>query len=132
MAGIVGFVSREPWKSYLDGALDCLRHGPSFESESYVDGPGLGLGVCHRSSGRARHAWAPESGIGAVLYGWAVARNGATAVVDPGWIVDAYREHGVVGLMAMDGDFLYDSMRDEQVHEAEDRAADYERELQDG
>ena len=31
-----------------------------------------------------------------------------------------------------DGDFLYDSMRDEQVHEAEDRAADYERELQDG
>ena len=35
-------------------------------------------------------------------------------------------------LNGVDPDFLYDSWKDEQVDAAEDRAADYERELQDG
>jgi hypothetical protein len=106
VGGIVGIVSEAPITAAFSEALRCLCHGSAFEAVQLADFGGLKIGVCHRESARARRAWRPESGLGAVLYGWALTRGGSTRPVDPAWIVDTYKNRGAAGLVAMDGDFV--------------------------
>ena len=107
MAGVVGVVSAAPVAADLEAGLRSLCHAPWFEWQVVLDTPNLSLGFVHRpQDGVADHAFDDDTGVGVVLYGWALLREPSWRRLDAAAVLGLYLEDGVEALCRLDGGFL--------------------------